>query len=102
MAILMERPIVEQQGYTGVMEAAALGQERVLDRLAQRPEMVSPGSSNVSMALVHDYLNQYGGAERVLEVLHTLFPRAPVYTSIYAPKSMPAHFRSWDVRTSFM
>ncbi len=52
--------------------------------------------------MVHDYLNQYGGAERVLEALHTLYPAAPVYTSIYDPEAMPAAYRTWDIRTSFM
>lgn len=54
------------------------------------------------MALVHDYLNQYGGAERVLEELHTLFPDAPVYTSMYWPEKMSPTIRRLDVRTSFM
>ncbi|HLZ28133.1 MAG TPA: glycosyltransferase [Chloroflexota bacterium] len=55
-----------------------------------------------SVALVHDYLNQYGGAERVLEELHTLFPSAPVYTSMYWPEKMSPTIRNLDVRTSFM
>jgi len=54
------------------------------------------------VALVHDYLNQYGGAERVLEVLHTLYPDAPVYTSLYDRRAMPETFRRWDIRTSFL
>lgn len=54
------------------------------------------------VALVASWLNQYGGAERVLEVLHGMFPAAPVYTSIYAPQAMPAAYRSWDIRASFM
>lgn len=54
------------------------------------------------VAIIHDYLNQYGGAERVLEALHALFPEAPVYTSIYDADAMPDHYRSWDIRTSFM
>lgn len=54
------------------------------------------------VALVHDYLNQYGGAERVVEVLHDLYPTAPVFTSIYAPELMPREYRRWDVHTSFM
>ncbi len=53
-------------------------------------------------ALVHDWLNQYGGAEKVLEVLVRLFPGAPVYTSMYAPGRMPVEYRHWDIRTSFM
>ncbi|MEM8533912.1 MAG: glycosyltransferase [Chloroflexota bacterium] len=54
------------------------------------------------VAIVHDYLNQYGGAERVLEALHDLYPDAPVYTSIYDPQVMPSVYRSWDIRTSWM
>ncbi|MBA2446484.1 MAG: glycosyltransferase [Chloroflexi bacterium] len=54
------------------------------------------------VALVHDYLNQYGGAERVLEQLHALFPSAPIYTSMYDPAVMPAVYQAWDIRTSFM
>jgi glycosyltransferase involved in cell wall biosynthesis len=56
----------------------------------------------VRVALVHDYLNQYGGAERVLEVLHDLFPSAPIYTSLFDPAVMPREFRSWDIRTTFL
>ncbi len=54
------------------------------------------------VALVHDWLNQVGGAEYVLEVLVRLFPGAPVFTSMYAPERMPATYRGWDIRTSFM
>lgn len=53
-------------------------------------------------ALVHDWLNQIGGAENVLETLVDMFPAAPVYTSIYAPKLMPPAYTAWDIRTSFM
>lgn len=54
------------------------------------------------VAIVHDYLNQYGGAERVLEDLHELYPDAPVFVAIYDPTSMPDSYRSWDIRTSWM
>ncbi len=54
------------------------------------------------VAFIHDYLNQYGGAERVLEVLHSLYPAAPVFTSVYDPAAMPDLYRSWDIRTSWM
>ena len=32
------------------------------------------------VAIVHDYLNQLGWAERVVGVLHEMFPDAPIYT----------------------
>jgi len=37
----------------------------------------------VKVALVHDYLNQFGGGERVLEALAELFPHAPIYTALF-------------------
>lgn len=54
------------------------------------------------VAIVHDWLNQVGGAERVLEVLKEIFPDAPIYTSIYWPRAMPTHYREWDIRTSWL
>jgi glycosyltransferase involved in cell wall biosynthesis len=41
------------------------------------------------VALVHDYLNEFGGAERVLLALSEIYPNAPIYT-IYAQKGSPA------------
>ena len=52
--------------------------------------------------IVHDYLNQHGGAERLLEVLHELAPEAPVYASMYDPRRMPDSYRDWDIRTTWM
>lgn len=54
------------------------------------------------VALVHDYLTQFGGAERVLEVLMEVFPHAPVYTLIYDPAALPATFDQRRIRTSFL
>ncbi len=62
----------------------------------------STGLPGIKIALVHDWLNQMGGAESVLEELVGLFPSAPIYTSIYAPEAMPKAYRTWDIRTSFM
>jgi glycosyltransferase involved in cell wall biosynthesis len=54
------------------------------------------------VAIVHDYLNQAGGAEKVVEVFCEMFPGAPVYTSVYDRGVMPDFWRGIDVRTSFM
>ena len=56
----------------------------------------------MNVALVHDWLNQVGGAEDVLETLVEMHPTAPVYTSLYWRERMPVHWRDWDVRTSFI
>ncbi len=53
-------------------------------------------------ALVHDWLNQIGGAEDVLAVLVEMFPESPVFTSIYAPQAMPTVYRQWDIRPLWM
>jgi glycosyltransferase involved in cell wall biosynthesis len=53
----------------------------------------------MNLALVHDWLNQRGGAEDVLETLVALYPSSPVYTSIYAPDLMPTFYHEWDIRT---
>lgn len=55
---------------------------------------------SLKVALVHDFLNQYGGAERVLETIHELFPRSTVYTLIYEPDQLPEHFRKWRIYES--
>jgi glycosyltransferase involved in cell wall biosynthesis len=56
----------------------------------------------LKVAIVHDWLNQIGGAEGVLEALVEMFPDAPIYTSMYWPEEMPAAYRSWDIRTTWM
>jgi glycosyltransferase involved in cell wall biosynthesis len=40
----------------------------------------------MKVALVHDYLTQQGGAERVFELICKHFPNADIFTSLYDPK----------------
>lgn len=56
----------------------------------------------MNIALIHDWLNQLGGAEDVLNTMHSMFPKAPVYTSIYDRDRMPAAWRTWDIRTAWI
>jgi glycosyltransferase involved in cell wall biosynthesis len=56
----------------------------------------------LKVAIVHDFLTQMGGAEKVVEVLHDMFPDAPIYTSMYDPDAMPDYYRKFDIRTSFL
>ncbi len=51
----------------------------------------------MKLALVHDWLNQIGGAEDVLAVLN-----GPIYTSIYDRQHMPASYRQWPIETLWM
>jgi glycosyltransferase involved in cell wall biosynthesis len=56
----------------------------------------------VRVAITYDWLNQFGGGERVLMELHALFPDAPIYTTVHHPERLPAVMQGWDVRTSFL
>ncbi len=51
------------------------------------------------IALVHDYLTQRGGAERVVLTLADAYPDAPIYTSLYDPTGTFPGFAGRDVRT---
>ncbi|HZV73357.1 MAG TPA: glycosyltransferase [Conexibacter sp.] len=53
-----------------------------------------------SIAIVHDYLNQPGGAERVVLAMAGMWPEAPIYTSLYRVDSTFPGFGAADVRTS--
>lgn len=59
----------------------------------------------VKIALVHDYLKEYGGAERVLEALHQLYPDAPVYTAFVDQKALGIHwqkFADWNIQETWI
>jgi glycosyltransferase involved in cell wall biosynthesis len=56
----------------------------------------------MKLAIVHDFLNQFGGAERVVGCFTRIFPEAPIYTSIYFKNSTFGLFSQKDIRTSFM
>jgi glycosyltransferase involved in cell wall biosynthesis len=54
----------------------------------------------IPVAIVHDYLTQRGGAERVVLALLEAFPDAPVYTALYHPSGTYPEFKDVDVRVS--
>jgi len=59
----------------------------------------------LKVAIVHDYLKEYGGAERVVEALLEIWPDAPVYTTVFLPEFAGPHrsrIEKWNVKTSFL
>lgn len=56
----------------------------------------------MKVALVHDYLIRFGGAERVLLNLRKIFPQADVFTLLYNEKEMARYFPDVKIRTSFL
>lgn len=56
----------------------------------------------MKIAFVHEYLNQFGGAERMLQVLCALYPEAPIYTLIYDRNATGRVFDDKVIHTSFL
>ncbi|WP_235941342.1 glycosyltransferase [Paenibacillus puerhi] len=56
----------------------------------------------LKVAIVHDYLNQMGGAERVVAVFHKMFPDAPIYTTIADRGILLKELQDADIRTTWM
>ena len=57
------------------------------------------------IAIVHDYLKEYGGAERVVETLLEIWPNADIYTSVFLPEYAGPHrtrIEKWKVHTSVL
>ncbi len=55
----------------------------------------------MKIALVHDYLSQDGGAERVLRTLHRMWPEAPIFT-LFHKKGSVSGFEGADIRESYI
>lgn len=53
------------------------------------------------IALVHDYLGEFGGAERVLLALSDMYPGAPIYTAFWRPGEAWKRFKGRDIRVSW-
>ena len=62
--------------------------------------MARPRTTPVPVALVHDYLTQRGGAERVALLLTQVFPGAPIHTSLFEPAGTFSEFAAADVRAT--
>ncbi len=54
----------------------------------------------MKIALVPDYLAEYGGAERTFEVFCQMFPDAQVFTLIYNPSKMPKNIQKMNITVS--
>jgi len=66
---------------------------------------ISKKISQLKVALVHDYLREYGGAERVVESLHEIFPNSPLYVSFVDSSVTGIHwdkFKDWDIHESWL
>lgn len=58
--------------------------------------------NNLKVAIVHDWLVSYAGADRVVDQIKHIFPDAPIYTLVYDKEKFPEHFQKYDVRTTYI
>jgi glycosyltransferase involved in cell wall biosynthesis len=70
--------------------------------LAVEPRRLETRKEPRRVALVHDYLVQDGGSERVLLALHELYPRAPIFTLFHNPARTHIGFKHADIRPSHL
>lgn len=64
--------------------------------------MAARQHENMKVALVHDHLNQLGGAERVLKVFCEMFPESKVHTLIYDAENTNHLFDDYQIIQSFI
>jgi len=58
----------------------------------------------MKVALVHDQLREFGGAERVLVSFKRIFPQADIYTTTFDLNSLGIHkelIKNWNVYVSW-
>lgn len=59
----------------------------------------------MKVAIVHDYLKEFGGAEKVVEALLEIWPKADVYTSVFLPEYAGPHrerIEKWNIHTTIL
>jgi glycosyltransferase involved in cell wall biosynthesis len=74
-------------------------------RLAVADLAATRDISELRVAIVHDYLREFGGAERVLVALHDIFPDAPLYTAFVDRQALGSHwarFSGWVIHESWL
>ncbi len=56
----------------------------------------------MNLAIIHEWLANMGGSEKVVLAFKEIFPEAPVYTTVYNPDKVDPAFQNMDIRTSFV
>lgn len=59
----------------------------------------------LKVAIVHDYLKEFGGAEKVVETFIEIWPDADIYTSVFLPSYAGPHkerIKKWKIKTSIL
>lgn len=63
--------------------------------------LTAPDGRPLKIAIVHDWLTNMGGSEKVVLAIHELFPDAPIYTSAYLKDKLPG-YENLEIHTTFI
>lgn len=55
----------------------------------------------IKVVLVADWITNPGGDDKVLWALHELFPKSPIFTTVFNPDKMP-HYKNLDIMTTYL
>jgi len=84
------------------IERTAARVEQIYSETLRAARSVKPMPDRPRVAIVHDYLNQMGGAERVVGTLHRMFPEAPIFTTIVDRERLLPELRDATIHTTWM
>lgn len=54
----------------------------------------------MKLAIFHEILTEYGGAERTLEAVHELYSGSPIFTLLYDQRALPSSWKDWQIYSS--
>ncbi|HXK52675.1 glycosyltransferase [Candidatus Nomurabacteria bacterium] len=64
------------------------------------PSQKTQAAKAPKIAFVHEYLVQYGGAQKTLEAMLEVFPNSPIYTGLYDKKSMSSFLNNQTIHST--
>ena len=90
-----------------VHDVTILTEHAVPQQRAVRPQRAprrqgAPRDTGLRVVIVHDYLTQRGGAERVVLALLKAFPGARLVTSVYNPETTFPEFGKYDIERTWL
>ena len=98
----MGKQAAERVRSTFTIQRTATRIEEIYNMMLKKSKVSSSASVAPRVAIVHDYLNQMGGAERVVGTLHRMFPEAPIYTTIADRERLLPELKDAKIHTTWM
>ena len=79
-----------------------LREDPVSGGLTDSRPLATPACDSLNVALIHDWLVSMRGGEKVLDLLCSRFPHAPLYTLLHIPGTVSSTIESRPIKTSLL